>query len=522
MTEPTAPTPTPTPAPATPGNVPELSVSELSRALKRTVEDAFSYVRVRGEISGFKRAASGHLYMTMKDTDAVLDAVCWRGTAGRLSVKPEDGLEVIATGRLTTYPGRSKYQIVIDSLELAGEGALLKLLEDRRKALAAEGLFDEARKRPLPYLPDVIGVVTSPTGAVIRDILHRLRDRFPRHVLVWPVVVQGEAAAGQVADAIAGFNALKPGGSPGGSAGGAVPRPDVLIVARGGGSLEDLWAFNEEVVVRAAAASAIPLISAVGHETDTTLIDFAADRRAPTPSAAAEMAVPVRSDLLGDLMDRERRLVGAVHRGVTDRARALEGLARGLPKPAQILDAATQRLDDGAERLGEAMPRALRHRARELEQTAARLRTPTQVIRHGERQLADAAQRLAQGARAAIDRRGERFADRRLGARLDRAAGAAIGEGADRLERAGAMLESLSYARVLERGYAVVRRADDGTLVADGAALTAGEGIEIEFARDTRRHALVSGDGRGSSTKSKPKAAAKRPPGVAAKQGDLF
>ena len=261
------------------GNLPEFTVAELSQAVKRTIEGGFARVRVRGEVSGFKRAASGHLYMALKDEEAVLDAVCWRGVAARLALVPEDGLEVIATGRLTTYPGRSKYQIVIEQLELAGEGALLKLLEERRKKLAGEGLFDEARKQPLPFLPEVIGVVTSPTGAVIRDILHRLADRFPRPVLIWPVLVQGDGAAEQIAAAIAGFNALEDGGP--------VPRPDLLIVARGGGSLEDLWAFNEEVVVRAAAASAIPLISAVGHETDTTLIDFAADHRAPTPTAAA-------------------------------------------------------------------------------------------------------------------------------------------------------------------------------------------------------------------------------------------
>jgi len=271
------------------GNLPEYSVSELSQALKRTVEDTYPYVRVRGEISGFKRAASGHLYLALKDESAVLDGVCWRGVAGRLGIRPEDGMEVVCTGKLTTYPGRSKYQIVIEAMELAGEGALLKLLEDRRKKLAAEGLFDEARKKPLPFLPDVIGVVTSPTGAVIRDILHRLNDRFPRHVLLWPVLVQGEGAAAQIAAAIEGFNRIAPGGR--------VPRPDVLIVARGGGSLEDLWAFNEEIVVRAAAGSVIPLISAVGHETDTTLIDYASDRRAPTPTAASEMALPVRADL---------------------------------------------------------------------------------------------------------------------------------------------------------------------------------------------------------------------------------
>ncbi|HTZ35437.1 MAG TPA: exodeoxyribonuclease VII large subunit, partial [Stellaceae bacterium] len=254
-------------------NRPEYTVSELAAALKRSIEDNFSYVRVRGEISGYKRHGSGHCYFALKDADAVLDAVCWRTTAIRLAVKPEDGMEVVATGRLTTYPGRSKYQLVVDSLELAGRGALLKLLEDRRRRLAAEGLFDAERKRRLPFLPGVIGVVTSPSGAVIRDILHRLADRFPRRVVVWPVAVQGEGAAAQIAAAIDGFNRLPPGAADG------PPRPDLLIVARGGGSLEDLMAFNEEVVVRAAAASAIPLISAVGHETDTTLIDHASDRR---------------------------------------------------------------------------------------------------------------------------------------------------------------------------------------------------------------------------------------------------
>src|SRR5579864_644267 len=287
-------------------NLPEYTVSELSRALKRSIEENFSFVRVRGEISGWKRHSSGHCYLCLKDAEAVLDAVCWRGTAIRLAVKPEDGMEVVCTGRLTTYPGRSKYQLVIETMELAGVGALLKLFEDRRKRLAAEGLFAEERKKRLPFLPRIIGVVTSPTGAVIRDILHRLNDRFPRHVLVWPVAVQGEGAAAQIAAAIDGFNRLpQAGGEKGG-----VPRPELIIVARGGGSLEDLMAFNEEVVVRAAARSAIPLISAVGHETDTTLIDHAADRRAPTPSAAAEIAVPVRLDLVADLAGKSSRLSG--------------------------------------------------------------------------------------------------------------------------------------------------------------------------------------------------------------------
>src|SRR5574338_1320810 len=281
-------------------NAVEWSVSELSAALRRTVEDAYGYVRVRGEVSGFKGASpSGHVYFRLKDDKAVLEAVIWKGTFGRMRVKPEEGLDVIVSGKLTTFAGSSKYQIVIDSLEPAGIGALMKLLEERKKKLAAEGLFDDARKQLLPFLPKVIGVVTSPTGAVIRDILHRLEDRFPRRVLVWPVKVQGEGSAEQVAAAIRGFNALPEGGK--------IPRPDVLIVARGGGSLEDLWSFNEEIVVRAAANSMIPLISAVGHETDVTLIDFAADKRAPTPTAAAEMAVPVRAELFVEVTGFARR-----------------------------------------------------------------------------------------------------------------------------------------------------------------------------------------------------------------------
>ena len=276
-------------------NAQALSITEISQALKRTVEDRFGHVRLRGELSGVKRAASGHLYCALKDDKAVLDGVMWRGNAQRLAFAPEDGLEVIATGKLTTYAGRSKYQIVIDSLEIAGEGALLALLEKTRARLAQEGLFDEGAKRPLPFLPRVIGVVTSPTGSVIRDILHRLADRFPSHVIVWPVLVQGQGAAEQVARAVRGFSGLE--------AGGSVARPDVVIVARGGGSIEELWSFNEEIVVRAIAECTIPVISAVGHETDTTLADFAADRRAPTPTAAAEMAVPVRVDLAATLAD---------------------------------------------------------------------------------------------------------------------------------------------------------------------------------------------------------------------------
>src|SRR4051794_37099702 len=315
-------------------NLPEYTVSELSQALKRSVEENFSHVRVRGEISGYKRHSSGHCYFALKDAEAVLDAVCWRQTAIRLPIRPEDGMEVVCTGRLTTYPGRSKYQLVVDSIALAGIGALLRILEERRQRLAAEGLFAAERKKKLPFLPEVIGIVTSPTGAVIRDILHRLADRFPRRVLLWPVAVQGEGAAAQVAAAIEGFKRMGPGGP--------VPRPDLIIVARGGGSLEDLMAFNEEVVVRAAAASAIPLISAVGHETDTTLIDHASDRRAPTPTAAAEMAVPVRLDLVAELGGRGARPAGGALRPLAQARLPPSRPPRGPPQPPNPPGAAAQ------------------------------------------------------------------------------------------------------------------------------------------------------------------------------------
>ena len=323
-------------------NIPEWSVSELSAALKRTVEDAYGFVRVRGEISGYRGPhSSGHCYFALKDEGARIDAVIWKGVFGRIRFKPEEGLEVIATGRLTTYPGRSSYQIVIDSLEPAGVGALMALLEERKKKLAAEGLFDEARKQLLPYLPDVIGVVTSPTGAVIRDILHRLSDRFPRHVIVWPVRVQGEGSAEEVAAAIRGFNELPERGE----LRGAIPRPDLLIVARGGGSIEDLWSFNEEIVVRAAADSMIPLISAVGHETDVTLIDFVSDRRAPTPTAAAEMAVPVKSELIARIENCARRAFACWSRGQDHRRTELRAAARALPSADTLLAIPRQRLN---------------------------------------------------------------------------------------------------------------------------------------------------------------------------------
>ena len=342
-------------------NSPALTVSELSGALKRTIESAFGQVRVRGEISGFKRHASGHCYFTLKDENACIDAVIWRSSAAALAFRPEDGAEVIAIGKLTTYPGRSKYQIAVDRMELAGEGALLALLEKRRKALAAEGLFDASRKRKLPFLPRVIGVVTSPTGAVIRDILHRLKDRCPTHVIVWPVAVQGEGAATKIAAAIRAFASLE-------------PKPDLLIVARGGGSIEDLWPFNEEEVVRAAAESPIPLISAVGHETDTTLIDHAADLRAPTPTAAAEIAVPVRAELFEQLGELHHRAQQCLSRRIERTRERFELTVCRWPEPQAIFAPMAQRVDEMAERL----PRSLASRAgnarADLNLVAGRLR----------------------------------------------------------------------------------------------------------------------------------------------------
>lgn len=323
--------------------VPEFSVSEISAVIKRLVETTFQSVRVRGEIFGCKRADSGHYYMSLKDENAVLSAVCWKGVSLSLPVKPEDGLEVVATGKITTFAGKSSYQLVIEKMEVAGSGALLKLLEERKKKFADEGLFDAAHKKQIPFLPKIIGVVTSPTGAVIRDIIHRVRDRFPSRIIVWPTLVQGEGAALQITSAIEGFNGL--------SVNGDIPRPDVLIVARGGGSLEDLWCFNEENVVRAVYNSEIPIISAVGHETDTMLIDYAADLRAPTPTGAAEFAVPVKSELIAKLMTQTSRMINAVHRLCDEKKNYLEGLSRGIPNLEQILGDNVQKLDDRIERL---------------------------------------------------------------------------------------------------------------------------------------------------------------------------
>ncbi len=435
---------------------PEYTVSELSHKLKKVVEDEFSFVRVRGEISRVTVAKSGHMYTSLKDADAVLDAVCWRGTVAHLSVKPEEGMEVVCTGRLTTYPGRSNYQLVIETMELAGQGALLKMLEERRKKLAAEGLFDAKRKKPLPFLPELIGVITSPTGAVIRDIMHRLDERFPRRVLLWPALVQGQTAAQQVIAAIKGFNALE-----------GELRPDLLIVARGGGSLEDLMPFNDEALVRTVAASEIPIISAVGHETDTTLIDYAADLRAPTPTAAAEKAVPVRAELLTQTLDAERRMVTATQRLLQQHRTHLQGLGRGLVDPKRLLEISMQKLDHLSSKLDHGLQNWLQKRTAALNELSAKL-SPHPL----RRQIKDA-QRLVSGME-------ERLAQTERKILHDRAIS---------LKNLAAMLESLSFKRVLERGYAVVHDSK-GNIVTSAKALKAGQDISIQM-KDGQKAATV-------------------------------
>ena len=520
-------------------NLPEYSVGDLARRLKRTIEDEFGFVRVRGEISQPKKHSSGHCYLRLKDDTAVIEAVCWRGTVAKLAVKPEEGLEVIVTGRMTTYPGRSQYQLIIESMELAGEGALLKMLEERKRRLAAEGLFDPDRKKPIPFLPDVIGVITSPTGAVIRDILHRLHDRFPRHVLLWPVAVQGERAAAEVTAAIEGFNRIQPGGR--------VPRPDLLIVARGGGSLEDLMAFNEENVVRAAAASRIPLISAVGHETDTTLIDHASDRRAPTPTAAAEMAVPVRAELLAQVLDDERRLIGCANRILSERRTRIEGLARGLGDPRALLEGHAQRLDDRAERLTLAAATLLERRRTRVGELGAKLRHPREKLMQAGERLAsesralDAALRQAvMAARGQYERVGSRLSlgpvrirvsegDRRLEdlkPRLERSYGKTVEDRAAKLASVGQLLESYSYKGVLARGFALVEAAD-GKPLTSAAQATPGLAVSLVFA-DGRAAAIVDGEPKAEATpvtatpEPKPKATKSKKPYRSPIQGNLF
>ncbi|MBV1864300.1 MAG: exodeoxyribonuclease VII large subunit [Rhodobacteraceae bacterium] len=468
--------------PDTGQNAPEFSVSEISGVVKRMIEGEFSHVRIRGEVGRVSCPRSGHMYLDLKDDRAVLASVIWKGVVNRLRTRPEEGMEVVATGRLTTFPGQSRYQMVIEDIAPAGVGALMVMLEERRKKLGAEGLFDTDRKRPLPYLPEVIGVVTSPSGAVIRDILHRLRDRFPRKVLIWPVAVQGQKSASEITAAIEGFNKMTPGG--------AMPRPDLIIVARGGGSIEDLWSFNEESVVRAAAASDIPLISAVGHETDTTLIDHASDVRAPTPTAAAELAVPVRGELLGWLASMEERRIRALGTAILQRRQRLRDLSRALPNPAELVATQVQRLDI----LGARLPRALqmvtqKRRAQLVEKTAG-LRP----------------QLLVQG----IENRQDRLA--RVANGFGIAAKTQVARARVKLDGLERLRQTLGYKETLRRGYAVVRD-ETGAVVSEIATAKAADGLNIEFADG--RLDVASGTG-------KPKSVKKRPPPASGEQGSLF
>ncbi|QDY69136.1 exodeoxyribonuclease VII large subunit [Qingshengfaniella alkalisoli] len=501
-------------------NAPEFTVSELSGAVKRSIESGFSHVRVRGEIGRVSRPRSGHVYLDLKDDRAVLAGVIWKGVASRLPTQPEEGLEVIATGRLTTFPGQSKYQIVIESIAPAGVGALMAMLEKRKKALEAEGLFASERKKPLPYLPQIIGVVTSPSGAVIRDILHRLRDRFPRKVLIWPVAVQGEKCAPEVTRAIEGFNRLTPGG--------ALPRPDLLIVARGGGSIEDLWGFNEESVARAVAASEIPVISAVGHETDTTLVDFVSDRRAPTPTAAAELAVPVRAELLAWTEQQGSRLTSALVRGVTTRGQRLRDLSRALPRAEDLTRQSEQRLDQWADRLPRALvalverrrrhlaevsgavrPAALSSRTRDarqrLDNLSARLGPALALgLRGRQREFAKEAARLGPRATQRLVAEGRRRLPQ-LSTQMVGAIRVDLNRQAQRLTAADRLLEGLSYHGTLKRGYAVIRAGDQ--VVTNHASAAKQPVLDIEFSDGRLEVATAAGSTRptrSSAPKSQP------------------
>ncbi|MEQ1612496.1 MAG: exodeoxyribonuclease VII large subunit [Hyphomicrobiaceae bacterium] len=499
-------------------NVAEFSVGELANAIKRALEDGFGFVRLRGEISGYRGPhSSGHCYFSLKDDKAKIEAVIWRGQFSKLKFRPEEGMEVIAQGRITTFPGSSKYQIVIEALEPAGVGALMALLEDRKRKLGAEGLFDEARKKALPFLPRVVGIITSPTGAVIRDMLHGFDERFPARVIVWPVRVQGETSAAEVAAAIRGFNALE--------ADGPIPRPDILIVARGGGSLEDLWSFNEEIVVRAAAESRIPLISAVGHETDWTLIDLAADARAPTPTKAAEWAVPKYSELIQQLADLASRRAAAIRRSLESKRTELRAAARGLPRLEDLVSLPRQRFDAVEKRLGRALLANTRAHAMRHARVASRLnprlievrlqrahdRIETLGRRSGEGLARIAAQRRSRLERVSgrlnpqitqtrIARAAERLAtlDRRAGqALLNRVAGwRRVVDGQ------GNMLASLSYQSVLRRGFALVRD-EAGHAVRSAGQVAAGGLVEMEFA-DGRLSAQVLGKTSGGDKRPTP------------------
>jgi len=481
-------------------NAPEFTVTEISGAVKRTIEGEFGHVRVKGEVGRVSRPRSGHIYLDLKDDRSVLAGVIWKGVAGRLAVQPEEGMEVVATGKLTTFGGQSKYQMVIEDIAPAGMGALMAMLEKRKVMLAGEGLFAPERKKELPYLPEVIGVITSPSGAVIRDILHRLRDRFPRKVLIWPVAVQGKQCAPEVTRAIEGFNAMTPGG--------ALPRPDLIIVARGGGSIEDLWGFNEESVARAVAASDIPLISAVGHETDTTLIDYVSDQRAPTPTAAAELAVPVRLELLAWVDDQHARLTRAATGAVDQRKQRLRDLARALPNLETLLDNPRQRLDRASDRLPAALTRAAQIKRLRLSEASGSLRPAalSRLVVEARVKFTDRASRLSPDLLTRdVARKNTELAQ--IAGRFSRVSQGQIDGWRRRLDALERMRQTLGYKETLMRGYAVVR--GDGDVVTSKAAAKKASVLEIEF-----------GDGRyklGAAPVRKPKTK-ETPPD----QGTLF
>ncbi|MER9336579.1 exodeoxyribonuclease VII large subunit [Mesorhizobium sp. M0293] len=533
-------------------NATEYTVSEISGALKRTVEDVFGNVRVRGEISGYRGPhSSGHAYFALKDDRARLDAVVWKGTMSRLKFRPEEGMEVIATGKLTTYPGKSNYQIVIDNLEPAGAGALMALLEERKRRLQTEGLFDTGRKRLLPFMPRVIGVVTSPTGSVIRDIIHRIKDRFPLHILVWPVRVQGETSGAEVTAAVNGFNTL--------AWDGAIQRPDLLIVARGGGSLEDLWGFNDEALARAVAASGIPVISAVGHETDWTLIDLVADVRAPTPTGAAEIAVPVKADLEATLASLGARLKAAVLRNFERKRQAARAAARALPSPDQLLALPRRRLDDATSRLGRGLmvsterkrarffavkltPAMLSQRIAEARRTNERNLLRAQgalraLARARRAELNRAADQLPKFANASLQRHRQQLAllqgritieptarrqrvQRDLLTALTRRGTQAVvlrlERLRDRVVQAERLMATLSHKAVLARGFALVKDAD-GAVIKQAADVSSGMALSLEFADGTADAIATSGTAKPKAV-TKPAAKTKEP----GNQGSLF
>ena len=519
------------------GNAQAYSVSELAFALKRTLEDSYGFVRLRGELSKVTHHSNGHVYLTIKDEKAAIDGVVWKGSVRNLSVRPEQGLEVIVTGKITTYPQGSRYQIVIESMAAAGVGALLAQLERLKQKLAAEGLFEASRKKPLPAMPAVVGVITSPTGAVIRDILHRIRDRWPCRVIVWPVVVQGDAAAGQVCAAIRGFNAMTPDGP--------VPRPDILIVARGGGSVEDLWAFNDEALARTVAEGTIPLISAVGHETDTTLIDFVSDRRAPTPTAAAEIATPVLAELKALISDLGARMHRCGGRTVEDRRNRIEHADRALKRVPDLVRLAEQRFDIVSGRLGAGLARNAAAHERDLVRVSSRLsplllQRPQQVQKE---RLDDVGQRLAAalGRNVSAHERELLRSSSRLSpsllqrplslqlerlhavaSRLEPAAERKLTRLSERLDALAKVHGSLNPDGPLKRGFARVMR-QDGSIVRAGAALAIGEGVSIKFGDEVTRQAVIEGGGAvAPPPPAAPKLAKAKPKAEGPAQGDLF